>query len=117
MENIIILRQRPIIAFDFDDTIADSATEYSEQIAVVGLRYISGCIYSDQDVTLYMEEGLVHTAAGVVTWRWSTSDAIVAGVARKLEYTIDGKYLRMAVNNSSGNTANVEAYFECRGMY
>jgi hypothetical protein len=110
--HVLILRQRPLIALDQDGLVLGKGyTLTGETIAVVGYRYLQGKIYSDLDVNLIVQEGVVHNAAGVVNWRWSNTINILAGIARKLNFTVDGKYLRLNIQNFNLFSADIEAFF------
>jgi len=107
-----LLRQKPIILLDYGGNIANGGN-ISDEIACIGLTLCYGIVYSSQSVILTIQQGVFDNP---ITYRDTETFIISAGVARKLEVPIVGKFIKATITNSSGVLALVESLFQCRGF-
>ncbi len=106
--------QDVITLIDYNSTINNGSSLQGEGIACIGYTKAYGLIYSDQNVTLTIEQG-TNDKSGSLTYRYTNTIAVTATVASIIEVKIYGKFIRATISNSSGSTANVEVFIALRG--
>lgn len=111
-QNKIVPIQTSIVVLDYVDAIPDTQTRQGET-PCVGHVWVYGMVYSDQAITLNIDQG-VNDKGGVLVYRKTTTVAVAAGTAEDAKVPIIGKFVRVRLVNNSGFAANVEAFFAIR---
>lgn len=110
-----INRQRPIVVQEYIDTIGIGETEETEAMPVVGYSFLYGMIYSSKKITITIFQGC-NDSGGVASYRYSQSYTVNAGECEAIETPIFGKFLKIKIDNDSGEIASIESFFCVRGI-
>jgi hypothetical protein len=107
--------QEVVPIFDFNGQILNGASKIGKDIACIGHVMSYGMLYSDQNVTLIIEQG-VDENAGAFVYDYIESIPVAAGTSEEVEVPIVGKFVRVRVTNASGAVANVRGFFAIRSQ-
>lgn len=100
------------VLIDYCDTLAHAANK-SEWIPCAGNDEIKGMIYSSQDITVSIDQGC-KDKGGAYTYRHNQIFTVLAGATEGRRFPIFGKFIKLTINNNSGNPSAIECFFGCR---
>lgn len=105
--------QEPVVVLDYVGTINTGQFVATDGVPIVGQCLIYGMVYSSQIVTLDLQQG-INDNLGSFVYRHSKMTTVLAGSGTAIEFPVHGKYCRIVITNSSGFSADVEAFFCAR---
>jgi len=116
--------QEPVIVLDYIGNIANGAfieTQDVEElnpllrgIPCVGMMQIYGSVFSTQNVTVDISQGVADTAGTLIYDVPPVNFAVLAGTGVPRIVPIVGKFVKVRVSNASGFVANVRTFFVVR---
>jgi len=110
-----IIRQKPIVIFEYNESIAIGATYSGNGIPVVGLTRIVGMIYTDKLVNLIVSQGC-NNKGGILRYRNVRSYSIQPLTCEPREFKIFGKFVKIEIENISGSVAEIDSFFQALGI-
>lgn len=111
----MIWRQKPCVLHEFVGVVADSDTQSSDDVPLVGWKEIVGGVYSSEKVTLNIRQGL-NENAGAFLYRDLESWSIGAGGWQPFIVIVHGRFAKLEVVNASGSPSNVEIHAILRAI-
>jgi hypothetical protein len=102
--------QEPVTLFDYCGALLNGASLNSNGTPIIGLTMASGLVYSTQEVTLTLKQGVAEHL-GAFAYRHERDIVVPAGGCRGVEFPIFGKYCSLEIANASGVDAYIEVFF------
>ena len=109
----MITRFRPLIALDYNQSLANGATYSTDPIPCIGYCLLYGMIWTSKAISFSIEQG---TNQKTMSYRDLDLYSLDAIECQKFEIKICGKFLRISLVNGSGSDADIEAFFCLRSM-
>jgi hypothetical protein len=106
--------QEMLTFWDRNITVPNGVT-VSSALSVGGYIVVLGQIYSDQNITLNILQG-VSDRTGALVYRKTDSIPVAAGVAQNFSQQIFGKFVSVDIVNVSGFAANIEIFAAARAF-
>jgi hypothetical protein len=103
-----IIRQDSLTVIDYRGVLLNG-NSFVESRPTLGFHSIVGLVHSDKNITCKIEQG-VNDSNGSPQYRTSKPFLIIAGQTIEVNEQIKGNFIRITLENNSGEDANVEAY-------